>query len=61
MEKSTLPLQAISYLQKLANGNPKLVAQSASFFYTLRDQYDSKKISLEKYRQEIDKYILSNS
>jgi hypothetical protein len=57
MKKTPLPLIAVSYLQTLANGNPKMVANASNYFYALRDQYDQKKISQEIYLCKIKEFI----
>ncbi|MDR3329708.1 MAG: hypothetical protein LBS76_00345 [Mycoplasmataceae bacterium] len=57
MKKSNLPLEAVSYLQQLANGNPRMVPEVSSYFYELRDAFDKKNISESKYLESIRKYI----
>jgi hypothetical protein len=57
IQKSTLPLEAISYLQKMANGNPRLVPEISQYFYELRDQYDQRKITEAEYLKQIQEYI----
>ncbi|MDR3257697.1 MAG: hypothetical protein LBT17_02765 [Mycoplasmataceae bacterium] len=56
-QKSTLPLEAVSYLQKMANGNPRLVPEVSQYFYELRDQFDQKKINEVEYLNQIREYI----
>lgn len=60
MKKTSLPLQAISYLQQLANGNPRLVSDASNYFNALREQYENNKISYEEYDKKINEYILKN-
>jgi hypothetical protein len=51
------PLNVISYLQRLANSNPRLVADASQFFNFTRDQYITKKISSQKYEELNNSYI----
>jgi hypothetical protein len=55
--KSDLPLFAVSYLQSLANGNPRMVSAASNYFYQVRDQFDSGKIKEEKYLNLLRQYI----
>jgi hypothetical protein len=57
MSKSVLPLVAVSYLQTLANSNPRMVSEASNYFYALRDQYDNKKITETQYLSAITKFI----
>jgi hypothetical protein len=58
MKKHTnLPLNAISFLQQLANGNPKLVTDASSYIYSLRDKFEKNKITEIQYQNAINKYI----
>jgi hypothetical protein len=54
---SELPLTAVSYLQKLANGNPRMVQAASTHFQELRKQFDKHQISEEQYCRSIKKYI----
>ncbi|GHU33396.1 hypothetical protein FACS1894166_08750 [Bacilli bacterium] len=54
---SDLPLIAVSYLQKLANGNPRMVQSASMHFQDLRAQFDNHQISQAHYLKLIEKYI----
>jgi hypothetical protein len=54
---TNLPLIAIAFLQQLANGNPRLVAEASTNIYLLRNQYELGKLTLVQYEQAIAKYI----
>jgi CTP:phosphocholine cytidylyltransferase-like protein len=51
------PLNVVSYLQRLANSNPHLVAEASQFFNYTRDQYNTEKISAQKYEELNNTYI----
>ncbi|MDR0985715.1 MAG: hypothetical protein LBL60_02075 [Mycoplasmataceae bacterium] len=55
--KSILPLNAVSYLQRLANANPRMVSEASTYFYSLRDKFDKKELSNEKYLNLIEAHI----
>jgi hypothetical protein len=58
MKKHTnLPLNAISFLQQLANGNPRLVTEASAYMHLLREKFEKNEMTQTQYQNAVNKYI----